>query len=452
MRVGKLLGAFDHRFDFPENWEFVILHGPNGIGKTKLLELTHAILRGELARVHTIPFITMVMNFSGGSTLHVQRTKRSQGPHRKSPKRSNVSYKDDLHGTHLVFRYSEGEGEVKRWTEPILRDPAHDAPFASHREMLMLENWMLQQQRDSSSIEPWLMREFLRLSHGRYRDEDRHPVYKRLIEDVNIHLIETQRLLDLTPFPSKPDGEKIGSRSKSRAESYSADIARRIKEVLAQSSPVSQELDRTFPARVLTGDDQPEPPDDAEIREEYFRQARLRERLAQIDLLEEAPEPPIPEVLLPWQRRVLWTYLLDSSLKLDQFEDFLAKLELLIEIVNSRFLHKYLRIDREKGFVFETAQGEEVRPEQLSSGEQHELVLVYDLLFRVQAGSLVLIDEPEISLHVSWQREFLNDIVRVARLTSLRFVVATHSPQIAHKWIERTVPLLPSANDSEVEG
>ncbi|AEB47405.1 putative ATP-binding protein [Micromonospora maris AB-18-032] len=176
----------------------------------------------------------------------------------------------------------------------------------------------------------------------------------------------------------------------------------------------------------------------------------MRERLAQIDLLETAPEIALPKVLLPWQSRVLWTYLQDSDLKLDLFEGFLAKLELLIEIVNSRFLHKHLRIDRDKGFVFETAQGEVVRPEQLSSGEQHELVLFYDLLFRVKAGSLVLIDEPEISLHVSWQREFLNDIVRVARLTSLRFVVATHSPQIAHKWIERTVALRPG-RDREVE-
>ena len=34
----------------------------------------------------------------------------------------------------------------------------------------------------------------------------------------------------------------------------------------------------------------------------------------------------------------------------------------------------------------------------LSSGEQHELVLAYDLLFKVKEKSLVLIDEPELSL------------------------------------------------------
>src|SRR5690349_22975449 len=37
--------------------------------------------------------------------------------------------------------------------------------------------------------------------------------------------------------------------------------------------------------------------------------------------------------------------------------------------------------------------------EALSSGEQHELVLLFDLIFRVEKNTLVLIDEPELSLH-----------------------------------------------------
>jgi len=39
----------------------------------------------------------------------------------------------------------------------------------------------------------------------------------------------------------------------------------------------------------------------------------------------------------------------------------------------------------------------------LSSGEQQEVVMLYELLFCVQPGTLVLIDEPELSLHVVWQ-------------------------------------------------
>ena len=72
---------------------------------------------------------------------------------------------------------------------------------------------------------------------------------------------------------------------------------------------------------------------------------------------------------------------------------------------------------------------------ELSSGEQHELVLIYGLLFIVEEGSIILIDEPELSLHVTWQKNFITDIQKIQELKKLRVVIATHSPQIIHdKW------------------
>ena len=41
-----------------------------------------------------------------------------------------------------------------------------------------------------------------------------------------------------------------------------------------------------------------------------------------------------------------------------------------------------------------------------------------------------MIDEPELSLHVAWQEKFLSDIDDIARLSSFRILLATHSPQI----------------------
>lgn len=56
---------------------------------------------------------------------------------------------------------------------------------------------------------------------------------------------------------------------------------------------------------------------------------------------------------------------------------------------------------------------------------------------------MVLIDEPEISLHVKWQREFLRDMLAVANLSRVRFIIATHSPQIVDKWYAQAVFLAP---------
>ena len=104
--------------------------------------------------------------------------------------------------------------------------------------------------------------------------------------------------------------------------------------------------------------------------------------------------------------------------------------DLLTTIVNSRFLYKTMTIDKEKGLVFTTNNGTSLSFENLSSGEQHELVLFYDLLFRVAPGSLILLDEPELSLHVVWQRQFLKDLQEVTALAKIDIILATHSPSL----------------------
>ena len=48
---------------------------------------------------------------------------------------------------------------------------------------------------------------------------------------------------------------------------------------------------------------------------------------------------------------------------------------------------------------------------------------------------MILIDEPELSLHVSWQINFIEDLERILRLRRLKVLIATHSPQIIHdRW------------------
>ncbi|MCB1193135.1 MAG: AAA family ATPase [Leptospiraceae bacterium] len=90
---------------------------------------------------------------------------------------------------------------------------------------------------------------------------------------------------------------------------------------------------------------------------------------------------------------------------------------------------------------FKTEDGKILTLESLSSGEQQEIILIYDLLFKVNSNTLVLIDEPEISLHVAWQKEFLNDLLRIIRLQKITVIVATHSPQIIDEHWDLVVDL-----------
>jgi predicted ATP-binding protein involved in virulence len=77
------------------------------------------------------------------------------------------------------------------------------------------------------------------------------------------------------------------------------------------------------------------------------------------------------------------------------------------------------------------------------------------LLFSARSGSLVLIDEPEISMHAAWKHSFLDDISEVAKLSELQIVLATHSSAIINgNWDlvrEIEAPVIPDSAITEVD-
>ena len=139
--------------------------------------------------------------------------------------------------------------------------------------------------------------------------------------------------------------------------------------------------------------------------------------------------------------RVMALYLDDAEQKLAVFGDFIDRIELLQGIVNRRFAHKTMHIDRDSGFVFTASEGKTLSVNQLSSGEHRLVLLIFKLLFGVQPDTLVLIDEPELSFHIAWQQEFLHDLDDIIQLIGFDAVVATQSPQLIHDRWDLTVEL-----------
>ncbi|MGV1788359.1 MULTISPECIES: ATP-binding protein [Agrobacterium] len=74
---------------------------------------------------------------------------------------------------------------------------------------------------------------------------------------------------------------------------------------------------------------------------------------------------------------------------------------------------------------------EEFSVYELSSGEYHMLTSLLALGFSVTAGSIVLVDEPENSLHPHWQQEFMATLLEICGvMEDGHLVVSTHSPLI----------------------
>ena len=127
---------------------------------------------------------------------------------------------------------------------------------------------------------------------------------------------------------------------------------------------------------------------------------------------------------------VLAVYAADALEKLSVFDDLYARVDTLKRIANARLLYKNVSVSSD-GLRVTNMDGSDLELEMLSSGEQHELVLLYDLLFDVTKNSLILIDEPELSLHVAWQRQILSGLQTMANLSDFRVLLATHSPKLS---------------------
>ncbi|MEU7479950.1 AAA family ATPase [Lentzea sp. NPDC042327] len=453
--VIELLGQFDHTVKFPADWDFCILYGPNGVGKTKLLELIHSTLTQKFHSLAKIPFKSAVFLFEGNVRLTVH----------KSVEQDDIDEDSDPSGKpeYLKFEYPELTLEIPGH-KPVVWNTSRGSRRGMSEHLHML--------RRAVSADPSLpIRE---LSSGRWVDSRsgrilsiREAVERGLelglmssrgstklptkevidfFDRISVNLIETQRLMISEPRRDER-GRAVGDREE---PSYTVlelavSLARSLREAMAENSRISQRLDSSFARRVLeeASGALPMPVVTEEaIRTRYIEQNELREELAQIALLDASSEMLLPpRELEDWEIIFLRTYLDDTDKKLDSFRGLLNRVRLFRDIVNSRFQFKKMFIDREDGFYFETTTGQIIKANDLSSGEQHEVVMTYKLLFQTAPGSLVLVDEPEISLHVAWQKKFISDIRRISEVAGLRFVIATHSPQVISQWWDRAIKL-----------
>jgi predicted ATPase len=139
----------------------------------------------------------------------------------------------------------------------------------------------------------------------------------------------------------------------------------------------------------------------------------------------------------PDVRRVLLLYANDISEKLHVFDKMYQKIRLFDSLIRDYFSRKEVKITRNCITITSTVTGKTLDATSLSSGEQHIFVLFFRLIFGEPGGNrLVLIDEPELSLHPRWQLRFVDDLERIRSVSPLDFVLASHSPQILQGHID----------------
>lgn len=123
--------------------------------------------------------------------------------------------------------------------------------------------------------------------------------------------------------------------------------------------------------------------------------------------------------------RIMKTGTIDKK----DLQQIYAQNTLFMEIVNSAFANTNKTVDSTQSKL-QFKIGDELLEDnkKLSSGEKQFLIIFLTLLLQREEESILILDEPEISMHIDWQRDLLLNIRKMN--PNSQIILATHSPGV----------------------
>ena len=464
MRITKisvkgLFGMFDHEIPLNQESRITIVHGPNGVGKTVLMRMVHGLFNHDYKYLGEIPFEEFRIEFMDGTVLTVEKRVDDddeapsllidyyllKGPLRSKGQSSpfTPSVKADwnireqlveLHGgSVLPLKFGEDKYWVLSKEAPIaskeFEDSASPAPISSrqteyvlHTQERILNDYPSLQNQVFGRIPKWFssIRDFVSpklILTARLTYEFNEGDLLSKFLNINYRVGKSH---DRLPEHYKPHYKYIGT-------------------VASYSRPGSEVVGFPGPRDVVSDYAS------GSVWKTYARFDRDEQEIAELENALGAREVSNSEIAMKLLGKRLRN-LKEHQEKTLMNPDYL-KAKIFFDILNEQLLFKHLAIDEDDHVEILTGDGTSVPATKLSSGEQHLFILYYQLLFEVEPDTLVMIDEPELSMNVVWQRNFLKDLQRIIELRKFDVLVATHSPEVIYDKWDWTVALGAKADD-----
>jgi energy-coupling factor transporter ATP-binding protein EcfA2 len=388
-----------------------IITAPNGAGKTHILTLLAGALALDLKILLLTPYSSFLVSFSNGHQLRIVRTTDDD-------KGVRVSLEDTVEGVLI--------GQPLELGVEVLESDGRGVP--AHFRKIAANRWY--DARTGRTFPRSVMQRRYRLDSAVPEElAARSPEVIELCSGPEPVLIDTKRLDFSGLEPRESEFDEAGFRETSgaatRIHEYMEQLRAEVTEARRSSIQATQSADLSFAARALAAASLSVK--ETALHKRYDETVERYENLARNSLAVGQAPMKFPEQTNPTVRRILSVFLDDWDQRLEPLLSLNEKIQTLRDILDAKLAPSGKRTGMSsRGILeFRSATGRRISVENLSSGEQHMVV----------PGSLVLIDEPEISFHAAWKHSFLDDISRVSQISDLQVVMATHSSAIVNgRW------------------
>ena len=410
--VKKLFGRFDYEIEMKSSG-ITIITGPNGFGKSTILRIINALSTSNFAYFFDLDFSELKIEFDVAQATIIKKEKGSLSIDDISLQFLKESHKDYL-------RYAQR----RPWIQHTPRGYYDRRTEEFYTEDELFYHTIFDDEQYFDAFVGAKERKLINRIKEKLEQVKQHCGEVRLISD--------QRLIKRSTGRNEPQIidviRELPQRLKGEIDAVSKEYSR-----------VANTLDSTYPKRLFAAKDGITSPEEYQtcLREANEKFVKLNTyNLVDMSLIDEMNYDPIHSTALK-------IYFDDFSEKYKVFQSLVSRLDLFTKIINSRLLFKKIKITSDNGFevVDDTNPNKILQLSQLSSGEKQEIVLFYNLIFDIKDKLLLLIDEPEISLHISWQKKFLDDLMEVSKQTDLQVIVATHSPQVISNHLDLQIDL-----------
>ncbi len=428
--VKDLFGLYEYTLELgvqgsTEDEKISIFYGDNGSGKSTLLRLAFHMLapnpkQGHKSHLLDVEFKELSVTFNDGTIVKASRKVAGSGEYTLSVKRTG---KKPVEATILSRTSSGGNDSLHENVEPALKDL--DCSL-----YLLSDDRAIQRAGGNLSNVDSIRRRALRLKNVGI-DEPGMLRHERLDaaetpEDIAKQLLSESIETTEDWFRSRVIG------SSSKGDSGVNDIYKQILKRISDSGEASSK-------NISSKNDIEKKVNELQEQSQKFSSYGL---LAEFDgkdilsFLKTTDEDTLSLII-----DVLTPYLDSIETKHKAMLEIYERIDTFVTVASRFYANKKLTYDVTNGIQIWNPNGKLLKPHMLSSGERHLLLLFCTSIVTGGSPSILMIDEPEISLNIKWQRMLIDALIQCIGDNDIQFIFSTHSFEILSKHKSRVVKL-----------